>query len=77
MEALVENLEKKLELKRESTNFYTIEYTHNDPIVARDVTQAALDILLLLNTNASMVMPFVEPTQFKMSFAVCASKLSI
>ena len=46
MEALVDNLEKKLELKRESTNYYTIEYTHNDPIVARNVTQAALDLFL-------------------------------
>ena len=46
MEALVDNLEKKLELQRESTNYYTIEYTHNDPTVARDVTQAALDLFL-------------------------------
>ncbi len=53
MEALVDNLEKKLELKRESTNYYTIEYTHNDPIVARDVTQAALDIFLEKSTNAT------------------------
>jgi len=53
MEALVENLEKKLELKRESTNFYTIEYTHNDPIVARDVTQAALDIFLERSTSGT------------------------
>ena len=43
MEALVENLEEKLEFKRQSTNYYTIEYTHNDPVVARNVTQAALD----------------------------------
>ena len=46
MEAMVENLEKKLELKRQGTNYYVIEYTHNDPVVARDVTQAALDIFL-------------------------------
>jgi len=46
MEALVTNLEEKLELKRQGTNYYVIEYTHNDPIVARDVTQAALDIFL-------------------------------
>lgn len=46
MEAMVENLEEKLELKRQGTNYYVIEYTHNDPVVARDVTQAALDIFL-------------------------------
>ena len=46
MEALVLNLEEKLELKRQGTNYYVIEYTHNDPVVARDVTQAALDIFL-------------------------------
>ncbi len=46
MEAMVENLEKKLELKRQGSNYYVIEYTHNDPVVARDVTQAALDIFL-------------------------------
>jgi len=42
----LDNLEKKLELSRESTNYYTIEYTHNNPMVARDVTQAALDLFL-------------------------------
>ncbi len=46
MEALVENLEEKLELKRQGTNFYIIEYTHNNPITARNVTQAALDIFM-------------------------------
>ena len=46
MEAMVENLEEKLELKRQGQNYYIIEYTHNDPVVARDVTQAALDIFL-------------------------------
>lgn len=51
MEALVDNLEEKLELKRESTNYYTIEYTSSDPIVARDVTQAALDLFLEKSEN--------------------------
>ena len=53
MEALVDNLEKKLELRRESTNYYTIEYTNNDPIVARDVVQAALDIFLEKSQNVA------------------------
>ncbi len=46
METLVTNLEEKLELKRQGTNYYVIEYTHNNPVVARNVTQAALDIFL-------------------------------
>lgn len=46
MEALVEKLEDDLELKRESQNYYIIEYTDNNPVVARDVAQAALDIFL-------------------------------
>ncbi len=51
METLVTNLEKKLELKRQGTNYYVIEYTHNDPVVARNVTQAALDMFLETSTR--------------------------
>ena len=51
LEALVDNLEKKLELRRESTNYYTIEYTHNNANTAAEVVQAALDIFLEQSTQ--------------------------
>ena len=45
-EKAVADLEEKLELKRQGPSFYVIEYTHNDPKVARKITQAALDLFL-------------------------------
>ena len=45
-EGVVENLEEKLELKRPRPDFYTIEYTHSNPTLARDMVQAALDMFV-------------------------------
>ena len=79
-EAMVANLEETLELKRQGPNFYVIEYTHNDPVVARNVTQAALDLFLEkgLTGVSGTKGPEYEATQrlLKSQYATSSDKLA-